>query len=41
VHDIIALEKAAIEAAEAGNEKEGAKKAWTFRRTDNLRLWAG
>ncbi|KAF9478778.1 hypothetical protein BDN70DRAFT_993970 [Pholiota conissans] len=51
VHDIIALEKAAIEAAKAGKDKEKdgskekdgamAKKAWTFRRTDNLRLWAG
>ncbi|KAF8183630.1 hypothetical protein BJ912DRAFT_1032498 [Pholiota molesta] len=24
-----------------GQRKGGAKKAWTFRRTDNLRLWAG
>jgi hypothetical protein len=43
VHDIIALEAAA--AAEEGGEgsatKEALKKGWTFRRTDNLRLWAG
>ncbi|KAF9025635.1 hypothetical protein BDZ89DRAFT_1068125 [Hymenopellis radicata] len=31
IHDIIAL------AASEGNEKKG----WTFRRTDNLRLWVG
>ncbi|KAF7986870.1 hypothetical protein HWV62_12608 [Athelia sp. TMB] len=48
VHDVLALE---AEAAKTGNkrdsgaslpgekEKEG-KKTWTFRRTDNLRLWA-
>lgn len=37
IHDIIALEKAQAEV-----EGEGAgKKGWTFRRTDNLRLWAG
>lgn len=43
VHDIIALEAAA--AAEEGSEssatREASKKGWTFRRTDNLRLWAG
>ncbi|KAF9467620.1 hypothetical protein BDZ94DRAFT_1248563 [Collybia nuda] len=40
IHDIIALEKA--EREEGGDGKpEGAKKGWTFRRTDNLRLWAG
>ncbi|KAF8907602.1 hypothetical protein CPB84DRAFT_1768329 [Gymnopilus junonius] len=40
VHDILALEKAAA-AQNADEEKEGGKKLWTFRRTDNLRLWAG
>ncbi|KAF9560411.1 hypothetical protein CPC08DRAFT_762703 [Agrocybe pediades] len=39
VHDIIALEKAAKE--QSSDEKEGNKKLWTFRRTDNLRLWIG
>lgn len=37
IHDILALEKA--EREEGGDGK--AKKGWTFRRTDNLRLWAG
>jgi hypothetical protein len=42
IHDIIALEKS----AEADLEGEasaalGKKSGWTFRRTDNLRLWAG
>ncbi|KAF8966757.1 hypothetical protein BDZ97DRAFT_1657173 [Flammula alnicola] len=45
VHDIIALEKAAQKnAEEEGNGdagKDGGKKLWSFRRTDNLRLWAG
>lgn len=36
VHDIIALEKMAEE-----DGIEGGRKGWTFRRTDNLRLWAG
>ncbi|KAF9444316.1 hypothetical protein P691DRAFT_807536 [Macrolepiota fuliginosa MF-IS2] len=36
IHDIIALEKAVEEEA-----KEGSRKGWTFRRTDNLRLWVG
>nr|GAT54399.1 predicted protein [Mycena chlorophos] len=34
IHDIIALEQAAAEGEEV-------KKGWTFRRIDNLRLWAG
>ena len=46
VHDIAAIEaKAAAEAAEEGNRDgdavEKRRKGWTFRRTDNLRLWAG
>ncbi|KAJ3515876.1 hypothetical protein NLJ89_g1486 [Agrocybe chaxingu] len=45
IHDIIALEKAALASGAAGEEDvaSGAsgKKVWTFRRTDNLRLWAG
>ncbi|KXN80893.1 hypothetical protein AN958_06930 [Leucoagaricus sp. SymC.cos] len=36
IHDIIALEKAGEESS-----KEGQKKGWTFRRSDNLRLWVG
>ncbi|KAL4066372.1 hypothetical protein V8B97DRAFT_1981179 [Scleroderma yunnanense] len=35
IHDIIALEQS----SEEGDEK--AKTGWTFRRSDNLRLWAG
>ncbi|KAK7047743.1 hypothetical protein VNI00_006071 [Paramarasmius palmivorus] len=38
IHDIIALEKAAAEAGDAGAK---GKTGWTFRRTDNLRLWVG
>ncbi|KAG6864203.1 hypothetical protein C0991_011579 [Blastosporella zonata] len=38
IHDILALEQAAMV---DGNASEGGKKGWTFRRTDNLRLWAG
>ncbi|PPQ87081.1 hypothetical protein CVT26_009687 [Gymnopilus dilepis] len=50
IHDIIALERAAAQdggaGGEEGREKEGgkegnSKRMWTFRRTDNLRLWAG
>lgn len=37
VHDIVALEQAA--AAAQDNDDKG-KRGWTFRRTDNLRLWA-
>lgn len=33
IHDIVALEA-------AEDEKERSKTGWTFRRTDNLRLWA-
>ncbi|KAL0574551.1 hypothetical protein V5O48_007414 [Marasmius crinis-equi] len=36
IHDLIALEKAAVE---TGDTK--AKTGWTFRRSDNLRLWVG
>ena len=42
IHDIAALE-ARAEADAEGESKEAAekrKKGWTFRRTDNLRLWA-
>ena len=38
IHDILALEK---EASRNGTGDEGGKKVWTFRRTDNLRLWVG
>ncbi|GLB42680.1 hypothetical protein LshimejAT787_1201290 [Lyophyllum shimeji] len=40
IHDILALEKAEREQEKDG-KAEGGKKGWTFRRTDNLRLWAG
>lgn len=36
IHDIFALERANEE-----EELPGSKKGWTFRRTDNLRLWVG
>ncbi|KAF8804155.1 hypothetical protein BYT27DRAFT_7194901 [Phlegmacium glaucopus] len=39
IHDILALER---EASRNGTgDEEGGKKVWTFRRTDNLRLWVG
>ena len=38
VHDIVALEQAA--AKDLHDKEEKAKRTWTFRRTDNLRLWA-
>ena len=38
IHDIIALE-AALTNSEASQEEKG-RKGWTFRRTDNLRLWS-
>ncbi|ESK91317.1 hypothetical protein Moror_2780 [Moniliophthora roreri MCA 2997] len=38
IHDIIALEQAAAEAGDSGSK---AKTGWTFRRSDNLRLWVG
>ncbi|KIL60248.1 hypothetical protein M378DRAFT_1064442 [Amanita muscaria Koide BX008] len=37
IHDIVALERAEAEEPSA----EGRRKGWTFRRTDNLRLWVG
>lgn len=50
IHDIVALEQAAAEDLEnkekekdkekEKEEKEKGKRSWTFRRTDNLRLWA-
>jgi hypothetical protein len=39
IHDIIALELANEE--QRLEEDKEAKRGWTFRRTDNLRLWAG
>ncbi|KAF5376510.1 hypothetical protein D9615_008689 [Tricholomella constricta] len=41
IHDILALEKAERDAGKDDKAPEGGKKGWTFRRTDNLRLWAG
>jgi hypothetical protein len=38
IHDIATLEIQASEDAEADKEKK--RNGWTFRRTDNLRLWA-
>jgi hypothetical protein len=42
VHDIAALEAEAdaSHAQERAPERENKRKAWTFRRTENLRLWA-
>lgn len=39
IHDILALEKADREANEGNGDAR--RKGWTFRRTDNLRLWVG
>ncbi|KAF8057589.1 hypothetical protein FPV67DRAFT_569965 [Lyophyllum atratum] len=41
IHDILALEKAAREEDKDGKAADSGKKGWTFRRTDNLRLWVG
>ncbi|RDB21737.1 hypothetical protein Hypma_010934 [Hypsizygus marmoreus] len=41
IHDILALEKAERDDPKDSKAGEGGKKGWTFRRTDNLRLWAG
>ncbi|KAJ6510632.1 hypothetical protein C8R45DRAFT_964700 [Mycena sanguinolenta] len=38
IHDIISLEQAA---RDGGGDENKAQKGWTFRRIDNLRLWAG
>ena len=38
IHDIAALESQSLE--EGSQEADRAKRGWTFRRTDNLRLWA-
>ncbi|KAE9394940.1 hypothetical protein BT96DRAFT_862321 [Gymnopus androsaceus JB14] len=37
IHDILALQKAEAEKANGESKKTG----WTFRRSDNLRLWVG
>ena len=43
IHDVAALEAEAIAKEGNGNdekpEKKSPKTGWTFRRTDNLRLW--
>lgn len=39
IHDILALELAQA-AADPEGKDEKSKKGWTFRRTDNLRLWS-
>ncbi|KAF9005197.1 hypothetical protein BDQ17DRAFT_1354009 [Cyathus striatus] len=38
IHDVLALE---LKAEKEGDAGVVAKRGWTFRRTDNLRLWAG
>ncbi|TIC46905.1 hypothetical protein E3Q08_00248 [Wallemia mellicola] len=39
IHDIVGLEKEELEAND-DNNKSKSKTSWTFRRTDNLRIWA-
>jgi len=39
IHDIVALEDALSASAADGLQTEKGRKGWTFRRTDNLRLW--
>ncbi len=39
IHDIAALEDALSASAIDGSQAEKGRKGWTFRRTDNLRLW--
>ena len=39
IHDIVALEDALLASAVDGSQAEKGRKGWTFRRTDNLRLW--
>lgn len=41
IQDILALDQVERDTATEGKAGEGGKKVWTFRRTDNLRLWAG
>jgi hypothetical protein len=39
IHDIVALEDALSASGVDGSQAEKSRKGWTFRRTDNLRLW--
>jgi hypothetical protein len=39
IHDIVALEDALSASGADGSQAEKGRKSWTFRRTDNLRLW--
>lgn len=39
IHDIAALESQPVN-GDSSEQREKAKRGWTFRRTDNLRLWA-
>jgi len=39
IHDIVALEDTLSASAADGLQTEKGRKGWTFRRTDNLRLW--
>ncbi|KAI9461406.1 hypothetical protein F5148DRAFT_1215302 [Russula earlei] len=39
IHDIVALEDALSVSGADGSQTETGRKGWTFRRTDNLRLW--
>ena len=40
IHDIASLELKAAADKDGGEAAEKRKTGWTFRRTDNLRLWA-
>lgn len=40
IHDIVALEDALFASGADGSQADKGRKGWTFRRTDNLRLWA-
>jgi hypothetical protein len=40
IHDIVALEDALGASGVDGSQAEKGRKGWTFRRTDNLRLWS-
>ena len=39
IHDIVALEDVLSASAADGLQAEKGQKGWTFRRTNNLRLW--
>ena len=41
IHDILGLQKTANEQGGENDKDDKGKRMWTFRRSDNLRLWAG